>query len=470
VQLVLLAPTGGGVLGSQSTVTLTIKPEPPGQVEFSTYTEVLPNGTVQATLYRYGGAAGSLTVPVTVFSSRFAVSPAAVTFADGQDRATVILSDLTGNRSGIVPVDVAVVDPITGSFGDTTTLRIDFGIPTVSLGTPVLVGARQYAAGSDAGTAGTATLYNPDKSVRFSVTPFGSFSGGVRTAAADFTGDGVADLVAGTGPGSATHVVVYDGVTQAVLFTIDPFEAAFTGGVYVAAGDLNGDGLADLVITPDEGGGPRVRVFSAAGFAQVADFFGINDPNFRGGARPALADITGDGYADLVVAAGFGGGPRVAVFSGAKVAAEGGLSDQSTARWESWKPFGDFLAFEPALRNGAFVGAGDVNGDGFADVVAGGGPGGGPRVTAFSGSELAAGRKTEVANFFAGDVSNRGGVRVAVKNLDGDDRADLVAGAGAGAGSRVTAYAGSTLTAGGPPPEMLAFDAFDALGGGVFVG
>ena len=86
--------------------------------------------------------------------------------------------------------------------------------------------------------------------------------------------------------------------------------------MYVAAGDLTGDGVADLVITPDEGGGPRVRVFNGAGFGQVADFFGIDDPNFRGGARAAVGDVNGDGVGDLLVAAGFGGGPRVAVFDG----------------------------------------------------------------------------------------------------------------------------------------------------------
>src|SRR5205085_4562751 len=114
-----------------------------------------------------------------------------------------------------------------------------------------------------------------------------------------FTGDGVADLVVGTGPGSATHVRVLDGVDQHELFALDPFEASFVGGVFVAAGDLTGDGVADLVVTPDEGGGPRARVFSGAGFTQVADFFGIDDPGFRGGARAAVGDLDGDGVGDL---------------------------------------------------------------------------------------------------------------------------------------------------------------------------
>ena len=126
-----------------------------------------------------------------------------------------------------------------------------------------------------------------------------------------------------------------------------PFEAAFTGGVYVAAGDLTGDGVAELVITPDEGGGPRVRVFDGAGFGQVADFFGIDDPNFRGGARAAVGDVNGDGAGDLIVAAGFGGGPRVAGFDG-----------RSLAVGRRTRLFADFFAFEQGLRNGVFVAAG----------------------------------------------------------------------------------------------------------------
>src|SRR5690606_5334242 len=135
-------------------------------------------------------------------------------------------------------------------------------------------------------------------------------------ATADFNGDGVSDIVLATGPGAPTLVTILDGKTRGELFRINPFEASFTGGVFVAAGDVTGDGVPDLVITPDEGGGPRVRLFSGDGFGQIADFLGIDDPNFRGGARAGIGDINRDGYGDLVVAAGFGGGPRVAAFSG----------------------------------------------------------------------------------------------------------------------------------------------------------
>ena len=113
-----------------------------------------------------------------------------------------------------------------------------------------------------------------------------------------------------------------------------------------------------------------------------------------------------------------------------------------------------------------------MNGDGYAELIAGGGPGGGPRVLAVDGRGLiqgGSGNAIPVANFFAGDVSNRGGIRVTVKDLDGDARADLVVGAGTRAGSRVTAYYGRDLTTGGTA-EAFDFDAIPGFTGGVFVG
>ena len=310
--------------------------------------------------------------------------------------------------------------------------------------------------------SGSLKVYSPSGQFLNSTNPFGSFDGGVRTTTADFNGDGTADLAVGTGPGATAEVKVIDGKTGTVLFDVFPFES-FVGGVFVSAGDVTGDGIADLVITPDLSGGPRVEVFSGGTFVRVANFFGIDDPNFRGGARAAAGDINGDGIADLVVSAGFGGGPRISVYDGKSLVA---------GQFVHLVP--DFFLFEPALRNGAYVAVGDVDGDGRADIIGGGGPGGGPRVLVVSGAQLLAGGATvainaPIANFFAGDINNRGGIRVTAKNLDGDRFADVVAGSGAGAGSRVTGFYGKDFTSSNFP-EAFAFDAFPGFNGGVYVG
>jgi hypothetical protein len=317
-----------------------------------------------------------------------------------------------------------------------------------------------FAVGGDAGPGSNVAAVGGDGKYVWTTQPFPSnYTGGVRVATADFNGDGVKDVVVGSGPGAPALVEVLNGKTQAVLFSIQPFEASFTGGVYVAAGDLNGDGKPELVVTPDQGGGPRVKVYDGNGFGLVADFWGIQDPNFRGGARPAIG-ANGDGTGTLIVAAGYGGGPRVAGYAGASLRPG---ADPVNA-------FPDFYAFEQSLRNGVFVAAGDVDGDGTADVIIGGGPGGGPRVTVFSGAQLAAGRLVAVADFFAGDTNSRGGVRVAAADLNGDGRADVVTGAGQQAGSRLTAYSGRSLVAGAPPQTLFDFDFYSSYGGGIFVG
>jgi hypothetical protein len=331
------------------------------------------------------------------------------------------------------------------------------------------------------------------------VTFFPDFAGSVRTAAADVTGDGVADLVGGAGPGGGPRVAVIDGATGARVADFFAFEPGFTGGVLVAAGDLDGDGKAEVVVTPDDSGGPIVAVYSGAALAaglggEAARFAGIDDPAYRGGARAAVGDVNGDGAADLVVAAGFGGGPRVALFDGRSVAAGGGPV----------RLVADFFAFEPGLRNGAFVAAGDVDGDGAAEVALGSGAGGAPRARVVSGRVLptvegligldpflltppgfAGGPSNDrlwdlahpipagliLADLFVGDPSLRGGVRVLLRDADGDGRADLVTGSGEGEPSRVRVYRSANLLGNSTPAADQELDPFGVvLADGVFVG
>lgn len=334
-------------------------------------------------------------------------------------------------------------------------------LPNFDTGT-TLVGNQQFAIGTEAFNALPVRYFDSKGNFIFDTFPFQSdtVNGGGRVATADFNGDGRAEVIAGSSPGSPSQITIIDGFTEKQIFEMRPFEASFLGGIYITAGDLTGDGVPELIITPDEGGGPRVTVLDGKSFTVIADFFGIDDVNFRGGARAAVGDINGDGFGDLVVAAGFGGGPRVAAYDGQSLANGGKLV----------KLFNDFFAFEQTLRNGVFVAAGDLDGDGRAELIVGGGPGGGPRVTAFDGASLLNNTQTIVANFFGGDPNNRGGVRIAVKDLDGDNQADLITGAGTGAGSRLTAYYGKTIIGNALPPVAFEFDAFAGFQGGIFVG
>ncbi len=180
------------------------------------------------------------------------------------------------------------------------------GTPLIALGTNGGMDPRVRVINQDTG----AVLFEP-----FAFA--GEFRGGTRVAVGDVTGDGQDDVVVGSGPGRSPQVAVYDGTTGAEVSRFDvPAAKTFRGGITVAAGDLDGDGKAEVIVGLDAGSTPTVTVFDGTTGAVARSFLAAAS-TARVGVRVAAGDLDGDGKAEIVAGLGFGAAPLVKTFDAA---------------------------------------------------------------------------------------------------------------------------------------------------------
>lgn len=307
------------------------------------------------------------------------------------------------------------------------------------------------AVGSGPRGDATVRVYDNSGKLLIAFQPFDStFTGEIHVATGDINGDGVEDVVTGAGPGGGPHVQSYDGKALlsgkaeriiSALGSYFAYNPGFRGGVHVAIGDVNGDGKGDIVTGAGPGGGPHVVAWDSVTGNAITSFFAYN-PSFTGGVQVGAGSFLGNGAAQIVTGPGEGGGPHVRVFNNGSVIKE-------------------FFAFSASFLGGVYVAAGDVTGDGIADVVTGAGAGGGPHVKVFDGVNL-----NVVRSFYAYVANFAGGVRVATANLDADVNAEIIVGAGPLGGPHVRFVDNDVDNT-----QLASFYSIDKnFNGGVFVG
>ncbi|MBI4142801.1 hypothetical protein HY480_02935 [Candidatus Uhrbacteria bacterium] len=195
--------------------------------------------------------------------------------------------------------------------------------------------------------------------------------------------------------------VYRDGV---VFREFAPFGDPTRGALDFAIGDLDRNGTWEIVVV-ERDRGARLGVFNLLEGRRLSPYRTPFGPTWANGMSVALVRRTPDAFPAIVVAAGAGAPPEVRLLD-----------------HRGWATGVRFLAYDRKFRGGVHVAAGDTDGDGREEIVTGAGLGGGPHVRVFD-----AATQELRSQFFAFASERRGGVDVAVADLDGDGNGEILA-------------------------------------------
>jgi len=415
LNLILSDPGGGTNLGDLSTAELTIH-DPAGTLQFATsaYTvnEDGITGTATITVNRVGGAEGVVQVTYAT-ANKTAIAPSdysaeigTLRFEDGETTQTF---NIQIQRDTVFEPNETLTLTLSTPTGGarlgvprTATLTI---VNDDDLMTPgsIVVGA---------GNSGVVKVLDGMTGIAkatIQAFPVG-YRAGVRVATGDVNGDGTADIIAAPGPNGSTTIQVYDGTNGKLFPSLVNFEHGLppSGGVHVAAGDLNNDGKAEIIVGAGGGASPHVKVFDGFTRTQIRDIDAF--PGASHGLTLAIGDVSGDTRPEIIVGAGTGGPGTVKIYD-----------------WGTDQFVNTISAFT-GLTGGVMVATREVAG-GKAEIIVAPGPGGAPLVKFFNGST-----GTEVPKLLPNIYGStfRGGVTVATGDIDGDGSMELITASASG--------------------------------------
>jgi hypothetical protein len=185
------------------------------------------------------------------------------------------------------------------------------------------------------------------------------YGGGDSISKIDLTGDGKKDLVVV----SKNKLIVYRDDGELYLNTF-PYSVNYKGKIFFAVGDIDGNSKKEIVVFGSKGYKVPIKVYSHDGILLRDNWFPFGK-DYTGGYSIAVAKLSGEEYASIIVGSGAAGEPIISIYN------------------NNYSPVRSWRVFEKTFRGGVKVAAGDINGDGISEIISGPGAGKSPVIKIF---------------------------------------------------------------------------------------
>ena len=202
-------------------------------------------------------------------------------------------------------------------------------------------------------------IFSPDGQLKKSFAVFDSqFEGSLSLAAGDFDNDGQQDLIVASLEKPQGEIWNF---AEKKIYTFAPFDK-FSGGMEVTAGNLDGKEGEEIIVGAGYNGGPQIRGFDESGYK--LSFFGL-DKNQRKGIRVIAKDLGNDGRVEIIGFSNLNQDPELIIFGN-----DGHLIKK--------------ISLTQFNKNGLRVAVGDFDGDSNQEIAVTGGYGNPAKIIIFS--------------------------------------------------------------------------------------